>query len=454
MQIFSVYDVILTPIYIVVIFVIAGFLRTRLTDHTTKRYYFPALGIKLFGGIAFALLYHFYYGGGDTTAFYIGSQRIWRTFLESPVLGVELLFTDAGDTSTIASRYVRNVRFFYSANEWNLIRVAGIFSLFCFNTHLVLSCFFAFFCFLGLWQFYRTALKFFPSFHLVFAIAVFLPPSVIFWGSGIMKDTIALGSLGFLFASSMNVVYFRKRTFFQLSILMATSILLYSMKSYLLLIYIAAFAIWGFLKFQESLKNPVLKLLSLPFATVTGLVVGYFGVTQIAQSTEYNSIETIQERVYIYQMDHTLRAGGSTYSLDVDVTSPISVIAAFPQAINVTLFRPYPWEASSIVVFITSAEATIYFLVTLYILFTTGPFQTFRNVFGDPELAMFLAFTITFAFAIGITSYNFGALARFKIQLLPFFGCALAILYRKPKVKRKMKYVIDTETVEKIENLS
>ncbi len=449
MQIFSVYDILLTPIYLVLIFVVANYLRPRLTNKNTVRYYFPALGIKLSGGIVFALLYHFYYGGGDTTAFYIGSQRIWQTFLDSPVAGVQLLFTRAGDLDPVVTGYVRNIRFFYNANEWNLIKIAGLFGLFCFNTHLVISCFFAFFCFLGLWQFYKTILKFFPSFHFIFAIAIFLTPSAIFWGSGIMKDTIALGALGFLFAASMNVVYFRKRNLIQIIILLGAATLLFSMKSYLFLIYMAAFGIWGFLKFQESLKNPILKILSLPFVAGIGLVVGYLGITQIAQSTEYNSIDIIQERVYVYQMDHTLRAGGSTYSLDVDVTSPVSVIAAFPKAVNVALFRPYPWEASSSVVLIAAFESSIYFLITLYILFVTGPIQTFKNVFGDPELAMLLAFTIVLAFAIGITSYNFGALARFKIQLLPFFGCALAILYRKPKVKRKRKYMVDSQELER-----
>ena len=52
----------------------------------------------------------------------------------------------------------------------------------------------------------------------------------------------------------------------------------------------------------------------------------------------------------------------------------------------------------------------------------------------DPNLMFFLIFSLIFAFAVGITSYNFGALSRYKIPCLPFYGAFLMILLNQSKV--------------------
>jgi hypothetical protein len=39
-----------------------------------------------------------------------------------------------------------------------------------------------------------------------------------------------------------------------------------------------------------------------------------------------------------------------------------------------------------------------------------------------------LVFSVIFAFAVGFTSFNFGALARYKIPFMPFYFIALFIL--------------------------
>jgi len=48
-----------------------------------------------------------------------------------------------------------------------------------------------------------------------------------------------------------------------------------------------------------------------------------------------------------------------------------------------------------------------------------------------------LIFSIVFGFAVGFTSYNFGALARYKIPVMPFFSFLLLHFYFKYKEKIK-----------------
>ena len=99
-----------------------------------------------------------------------------------------------------------------------------------------------------------------------------------------------------------------------------------------------------------------------------------------------------------------------------------------PEAINVALFRPYIWEARKIIVIPSALEAVFTLLFTLYVFFTVGLFRTLRELFSDPTVLFCLIFAIVFAFAVGFTSMNFGALARYKIPALPFYFSALVIL--------------------------
>ena len=50
----------------------------------------------------------------------------------------------------------------------------------------------------------------------------------------------------------------------------------------------------------------------------------------------------------------------------------------------------------------------------------------------DPNLVFCLVFSIIFAFAVGISSYNFGALSRYKIPCLPFYATFCDIIIQQP----------------------
>jgi hypothetical protein len=47
----------------------------------------------------------------------------------------------------------------------------------------------------------------------------------------------------------------------------------------------------------------------------------------------------------------------------------------------------------------------------------------------DPNIQFCLIFTVIFAFAVGISSANFGTLSRYRIPCLPLYGLALVLIY-------------------------
>jgi len=99
-----------------------------------------------------------------------------------------------------------------------------------------------------------------------------------------------------------------------------------------------------------------------------------------------------------------------------------------PKAINVSLFRPYIWEAKKPMLFIASIEGMITFFMTVRLIFKSGFINFIKMIADNPEVQFCIIFSVIFAFAVGFTSFNFGALARYKIPFMPFYYIALFIL--------------------------
>ena len=92
---------------------------------------------------------------------------------------------------------------------------------------------------------------------------------------------------------------------------------------------------------------------------------------------------------------------------------------------------------------ISALECFVQLLFTLYVIFVR------RNVFFkmllDPNVIFCLVFSLTFAFAVGVSTYNFGTLSRYRIPLLPFYVMALALMFDYSKSERKRAVLEETE---------
>jgi hypothetical protein len=139
---------------------------------------------------------------------------------------------------------------------------------------------------------------------------------------------------------------------------------------------------------------------------------------------------------------------GSAYDLGAFDPNVGGMLKKFPQAVVVTLYRPFLWESKKIITLIAALESLAFTLLTLVVIFKVGK-QAFRQVIKDPTLMFCLIFSLIFAFAVGITSYNFGALSRYKIPCLPFYAALLLVLLYSQKTsantatKRKRQRPMD-----------
>ena len=422
-------DLIITPFIILLVYAGAYLVRPYVTDSVNRRYFIPALSVRILGALAMGFIYQFYYHGGDTFNYHtLGSRIVWEAFNENPVNGLRLIFGSTDDELGIY-QYSSRIPFFHDANSYFIIRIAAFFDLLTFSSYSATAVLFSVISFVGMWMLFLTFYKKYPHLHLGIALATFFIPSVFFWGSGLLKDTVVIGCLGI--ATYQFSILFLDRTFKLRSILVLVGVLylIFKVRVFVLQAYLPAVILWILAFNFRSIRSLLVKFMAVPFAAAVLLFSVYYAVVKIGENDTKYSVANLTKTSKITAYDigfFTGRDAGSRYSLDISEWTPVGMLQASPAAINVSLFRPYLWEARNPLMFVSSLESAFLLLCTLYVLI-----KNFRHLFsalGNYNVLFCLIFSITFAFAVGISTFNFGTLTRYRIPLLPFYLLALLIL--------------------------
>ena len=174
--------------------------------------------------------------------------------------------------------------------------------------------------------------------------------------------------------------------------------------------------------------------------SITAISVSLFFMQRFGNELGKYSLENIAEtsnltRSWINYSSE--KEQGASYELGAFDPSISGMLSKFPAAVNVTFFRPYPWEAGKVIVLLSALEAVLFLFITLKVIFSIGLPKIWSTINKDPTIQFCLIFSIIFAFAVGISSYNFGALSRYKIPCLPFYAMSLILIYYKNKPLKK-----------------
>lgn len=422
-------DFIVTPVYLIIIYAAAYGIRPWVTDSITRQYFFPALTVKLVGAIALGFIYQFYYGGGDTFMYHThGSRVIWDAFWESPSTGLQLLFTDGVNQQGVY-KYSSQIYFFGDSQSYLIIRIATVIDFFTFSAYTATACFFAVFSFIGMWMFFQTFYEQYPQFHKFLAAASFFLPSVFFWGSGILKDTVIVGALGIATCQFYQIFFKHRIGVLRIFLLILSIVLIFSVKKFVLQAYLPAVIAWIVAQNFKKIPSLAFRMLLVPFVVIIIGVSAYYAVMKVGENDPRYSLNKIAETARVTAYDIRYWSGknaGSGYSLgELDGTFA-SMVRLTPQAINVSLFRPYLWEVRNPLMALSALESTFFMFFTLYALMKVR--GRMLSALSNPTVIFALAFSLSYAFAVGVSTFNFGTLVRYKIPMLPYYLVALTII--------------------------
>lgn len=447
MQFITLTDFLLLPIYLVVIYLIAYKIRDTSypVGHPWRPYFVPGLTVKLVGGIFIGLIYQYYYGFGDTANYFLQAKVINSSFLDSPIKWFQLILHRPDWWDPEYSEYISQMIWYKSKANFIVSSACAIVGVVCFTTFLPCTVLLAAISYTGIWAMFRTFAKQYPSITRYIAVACLFVPSVFMWGSGIFKDTLCLFALGWLTHIVFRMFVERRISPRNMMLLLLCLYILYIAKLYILIAYLPSMLLWVLLNYSARIRVGAARAV-LQFSVIAicigGVVISnqYFASELGQYSLDRISETSTVTRDYITK---TTDDEGSTYDLGAIDPSAVGMLKKLPQAINVTLFRPYVWEARKPIVMLNAIEACIILLITLKVLFRVGLVKIYRAIASDANIQFCLIFSLIFAFAVGISSYNFGTLSRYRIPCIPLYILALILIYYKYNPAQKSIFRIN-----------
>ena len=370
-MVLTIFDLLLTPVYLIIIYFIASYIQYRnIKKHPFYKFYTKGLMVKLIGAISVCLIYQFYYSGGDTIAYFETSRAILKMSNKNI-----LVFFDTLKGNITPENYNN----FDASTGWPVywrdakaVFVARLIVPFCFasfQSYVVTAILLAWLCYTGIWRLFLLFNEQFPQLQNQFAISILFVPSVVFWGSGLLKDTITLSAVGW-YTYHFYCFFIKKK--YKLSSFIYVFIagyLLVAIKPYILFALLPGSIIWLTNERLMKVKNKMLKFIAGPFFISLGVGIGFFVLSQMSDVLGVYAIDKVMDKAVESNIDQKQsHYGGKSFDIGDYDADPISMLQKAPQAISATLFRPYIFEVKNPVMLLSALENSYILLLTFFLL--------------------------------------------------------------------------------------
>ena len=429
----EIWEVVLAPLYLII--ACSATLMIRKSD---RNIFMLGLTAKMGGLFAFVAVYLLYYGGGDTVSYYKTALPMLNLFYSDFGAGLSVYLHEYNPVEfsyfNLETGYP--LRYIFADRSTLLVsKIVMLFLIFSFKSYLLASILIATVSYLAVWKLYELFRHLVPSNSKLAMAAVLFFPSVLFWGSGISKDTISYAATCYFIYSMYWIIIARKFTIVSVVLSVVSLVLIIIIKPYIFLVLFPGSLVWIFYSRIQSIQNKLIRIGMIPFIIILSL--GLFAITfsSISASLGDYSAEKIINKAIVTQEDFKQEYyGGHSFDIGKIERTPLGVLAKFPIATLYGFYGPSLLSVNNILMLFSALENTLLLLLSLGVLLRNNPFKLINRIISEPFLVFCLIVSVFFAFGIGLATPNYGALVRFKIPLIPFFAIVLLILYTKADI--------------------
>lgn len=285
--------------------------------------------------------------------------------------------------------------------------------------------------FFSTWKLVEKIIEFFPATKHAAVIAFLFFPSVVFWSSGLMKESIAMAGL---FA----VVYVFLKHWVQNKISICDAVvliigfwLLWNLKYYyagIALISVGAMLIARLFLKQRSMNTVQTVLLFFLILILPSLL-----VTQLHPNFYVSRIlEVVIKNYEAYRLVSKPGNLIDYYHLEPTLTS---ALLNAPWALVSGLFRPFIWEARSLFQIFAGVETLAVLVLFLNML------KRLKNIPVAPNLPLLLGvitYIMLLAVFLAMSTPNMGTLVRYRVGFYPFF--VFLLLLANPWITQRNRF--------------
>lgn len=402
-------------------------------------------GIKVLAGVCMYMVYTYYYPNrnqADIFRYFDDAKVIYGALPDRPMDYIKILLGIGNNTPYFNDHYYvylnhweRQVVTNIFSDSHTIIRFNALVMLFSFGYFNVHNVFASFLAFVGLFSIYKWVENNVKPLHKWYVVAIFLLPSVVFWTSGVLKESLIMFGVGLFIYSAdsavrANMPWYRRMVYI-LCVLLGAAVLVYTKLYYVLLIaLLCGVFIWNK---KYNIKHPLWAYI-ISALILTPMV--YF----IAMHYDCNALDLIaykhNDMVHLGIDDNAMMADKVILSADI-----ASFAAYMPKALYNALLLPLPFSGYSPMVLMAWGELLL-LVAGMVLLLVCGAHFPVRNK------NMFWFCILLFmanAMVIGISVPIIGAIVRYRCISLPFLMVAVCLCcddYTMKKTRKKiLKYV-------------
>jgi hypothetical protein len=382
------------------------------------------------------MIYTYYYTDrvtADVFKYFDDSKILFDSIKSNPIDFFQMLFGLDFNTAYFHEHYYSKMGYWYRVNNSNflsdthiMIRFNMFVRLFSFGFYHVHNVFINFVALVGLVAIYKAFLPFFQSTKKILFLTICFIPSLLFWGSGLLKEGIIIFALGFFLIHFFQLM--ERNTFFSWVFLFVTTLLMLFTKMSVIVALIPC--LLGYAVYKKTTLTALYSYLATIFILIT------ISFLMVFFTEDYNPFSVLinKQQDFIYLVEK------------VDVGSAINqpkfnsisdVFLYFPEALINVLLRPFLWESYSVFTLFSALENSLFFILLFAVLFFR------KKSMAHPSIFYFcLLYAITSALIIGLTTPIMGAIVRYKIFTTLFLLIALLMLLDVEKLKNSWFFTI------------
>ncbi|HET6992058.1 MAG TPA: hypothetical protein VFJ43_12070, partial [Bacteroidia bacterium] len=414
------FEWVMLGIYMLLIIAISFYIQiSHIKKERIYKYYSWAVLAKISAAVAFCLIYIYYYDGGDTVSYYESSRALvnmgmknpgnfMQEVIQSPSMSNYLLFDQA-------TGYPWGYMYF-DPGSWFVAKLLCPILVIAFRSYLVSTVILSWFSFIGTWKLFKMLVRYYPYLEGRMAFSILFVPSVLFWGSGILKDTFTFTAVCWFIVGLDGVFISKISRVKNIFVLILSAYVLLSIKPYILISLLPGAFVWILYLRISGMNSRFLKVASIPLIYVFSFVIGYVILNLLGDRLGKFSIQKMLVTASVTQKD--LKQDyyhGSSFDIGDFEPTIGGMLGKAPAAITVGLFRPFIWEARNVVMLISGLENLSFLLMAIGVvaglLFDIRKF--FRVILDNPFMIFLLSYSILFSLLVGLSTSNFGALVRF-----------------------------------------
>lgn len=383
-----------------------------------------AFTAKVIAGSALGWLYFNYYRDertADTIKFFRDSEILFNTLYTHPKHFLMML-TGLGGTSPELRHYYESMSAWlnndvlFNDNK-TIIRMNAFFRFFSCGNYYVHVVFINFISFTGLYCLYRLFSPSLGARSRWYFIALFSYPSLLFWGSGLLKDGILLFALGVVLITFHSFIHGERRLSYLIYLILSLVLLVFT-KFYVICAVLPGLIAWYWARNSSGMKTAGIFLLVYTLFIVSG-----FNVYHVLP--RFDLADVIYWKQHNFMMLARITNAKSAVPINELSHGAWSILYNAPEACLRTLLRPGLTDnLHHPLILISAAENTILLglLLAGAFVFRLRPLPQFT-----PLTAFCICFTVIIFTLTGLITPILGALVRYKVVAFPFLAYAVLV---------------------------